>query len=105
MEKLDSFDFSKRPSRSRYAPVIEALLHGKTDDGKPVKAVRLRRGDEEFPQGIGIDSVQGAIADQLRKVGKRAKTYRVSDDELVVGLNEAAAPARRRSNRNHPVAV
>jgi ribosomal protein RSM22 (predicted rRNA methylase) len=102
MEKLDSFDFSKRPSRSRYAPVIEALLHGKTDDGKPVKAVRLKRGDD-WPSDVNIDSVQGAIADQLRKVGKRAKTFRVDDNTLVVGLNDAPTP--RRARRREVVAA
>jgi hypothetical protein len=104
MEKLDSFDFSKRPSRSRYAPVVEALLHGKTDDGKPVKAVRLKRG-EDWPPDVNLDSVQGAISDQLRKAGKRAQTFRVDDDTLVVGLNDKPAPARRRSTRQAPVAA
>jgi uncharacterized protein related to proFAR isomerase len=92
MEKLDSFDFSKRPSRSRYAPVIDALVH----DRNPAAAVRLTRGDEIWPADVNVDSVQGAIADQMRKIGKRAKTFRESDDSLVIGLNDKPAPKRAR---------
>jgi hypothetical protein len=92
MEKLDSFDFDKRPSRSRYAPVVKAMV----EDG--VKAVRLKRG-EDFPQEVNIDSVQSAVADQVRKAGKHAQTHRESEDSLVVGLQTNPRPARRRPAR------
>lgn len=92
MEKLENFDFTKRPSRSRYAPIVKALV----EDG--AGAVRLTRG-EDFPQPLAIDAVQGAIADQIRKAGRRARTYREDDDHLVVGLNHDPAPTRRRASR------
>lgn len=88
MERLDSFDFSKRPSRSRYAAVVKALV----DEG--VHAVRITRG-VDFPDELQMDTVQGSISQQIRKAGKRARTYRESEDVLIVGLNEEAAPRRR----------
>lgn len=93
MEILENFDFDKRPSRSRYAPVVDALINN------GVKAVRIRRGDPEWPNGTNIESIQGAVADQIRKRGKNARTHRETDDSLIVGLNEKPAPARRRRER------
>lgn len=91
MEKLDTFDFSRRPSRSRYATAVNALLNGTT-------AVRLKRG-EDFPEDLNIESVQGSIAGLLRKEGKHARTYRESNDSLVVGLQSAPAQKRRGRER------
>jgi hypothetical protein len=91
MEKLQSYEFRK-PSRSRYAPVVTALV----DEG--VFAVRLKRGPD-FPEGVSMDSVQGAVADQVRKAGRRAKTFRESDDALVVSLATDEPRSRGRSQR------
>lgn len=99
MEQLQSFAFTK-PSKSRYADAVAALV----DNG--VFAVRLRRG-EDFPDGISMDGVQGAVSDQIRKRGKRARTFRESDDSLVVSLWPDGEGPRRsaRRRRREPVAV
>jgi hypothetical protein len=101
MEILDSYEF-KRPSRSRYAPVVDALVNGV--GGKKVFAVKLKRG-EDFPQASSISSVQGAISTQVREAGRRAKTFAESDDVLVVSLwPEGEGPrVRRRSSRGRAV--
>lgn len=92
MEILDSFNFDERPSRSRYAAVVQALVQ----DGK--HAVRLTRGTD-FPAAVKIDTVQAGVSTAVRKAGKRARTRVVSDDELVVGLAEAGAPRKRARQR------
>lgn len=94
MEKLTSYEF-KKPSRSRYAPVVKALV----DDD--VVAVRMKRG-EDFPGDVTMDGVQAAISDQVRKRGRRARTFRESDDALVVALwpeGEGPRTPRRRGAR------
>lgn len=98
MEILESFDFDKRPSRSRYAPVVKALV----EDG--AKAVRLTRG-EDFPQPLSMDAVQGAIADQFRKAGKKAETYRQDEDHLVVRLSDKPSTGRRRGRAREATAA
>jgi hypothetical protein len=101
MEILQSFEF-KKPSRSRYATVVKALV----DDG--AAAVRLKRG-VDFPAEVSMDGVQSAVADQVRKRGKRARTFRESDDELVVALwadgqgPALAARRQRKQGRRQPV--
>jgi hypothetical protein len=87
MEILEEYEF-RRPSRSRYEPVVVALCD---DDAF---AVLLRRGDD-FPVNVTLDSVQGAVAQQVRLRGKRARTFRESDDVLIVSLY-ADGPARPR---------
>lgn len=94
MEKLTSYEF-KRSSRSRYAPIVKALI----DDG--VNAVRIKRGDD-FPDDVNMDGVQAAVSDQVRKRGRRARTFRESDDALVVALwpeGEGPRTPRRRGAR------
>ena len=96
MEILQSFTFQK-PSTSRYAPVVEALL--KT----PTPIIRLKRG-EDFPQEAKIESVQGALATQVRDSpqntnGRRARTFTETDDSLVVTLWAEGEGPRRRAKR------
>lgn len=91
MEQLKSFDF-KKPSRSRYADAVDAVVDG------GVFAVRLRRG-EDFPEGVSMNSVQGAVADQIRKRGGRARTFRESEDSLVVSLWKNGEGPRRPARR------
>lgn len=97
MEILQSYEFRK-PSRSRYAPVVKALL----EDGAPV--VKLTRG-EDFDQDAQIGSVQGAVSAQVRESPKntdkrRPHTFVESDDVLIVALypkGEGPALRRRRA--------
>lgn len=92
MEILESYSFTK-PSTSRYAAAVSALV----EDGH--FAVKLKRGTD-FPAEIGIEAVQGAISEQIRKRGKRARTFRESDDVLVVSLyGDGEGPRRRRGAR------
>jgi hypothetical protein len=90
MEILRSYEF-KKPSKSRYAPVVKALV----EDG--VFAVRLVRGTD-FPSEATIDSVQGAVSQQVRNAGRRARTFAESLDALIVSLYpEGEGPRRRRT--------
>jgi hypothetical protein len=96
MEILSDYNF-QRPSRSRYAPVVEALIE------KGIFAVKLKRG-EDFPSDANINSVQGAISTQIREspkntTNRRARTW-VEDPEtanvLIVSLYpEGEGPAAR----------
>lgn len=98
MEILTSYEF-KRPSTSRYAPVVNALV----TDG--AKAVRIKRG-EDFPAEISMDSVQGAVSQEIRKAGARARTFRESDDVLVIALRgEGEAPRRKRATKQPALAA
>jgi hypothetical protein len=100
MEKLTSYEF-KKPSTSKYAPVVAALV----DEG--VFAVRLKRG-EDFGRDVTLDSVQGAVSQQVRNAGRRARTFRESDDVLVVALYPEGegprAPRRRQARRERATA-
>jgi hypothetical protein len=98
MEILEEFDFTARPSRSRYADAVTALV----DNG--AHAVRLARGTD-FPDNLKMDTVQSAVTTQIRKAGKRARTYKVDDDTLVVGLRPDHSPARRRGGERAAVAA
>lgn len=105
MEKLDSFNFDERPSRSRYAPVVKALV----EDG--TFAVALNRGEPMFPEDVKIDSVIAGVRTAVSKAGKRTRIRRaplpdgtLSNDRLVVGLDTEPAP-RRRSSRKREAAV
>jgi hypothetical protein len=89
---LDSYEF-KKPSKSRYAPVVKALV----DDG--AFAVRLERG-VDFPADRSLDNVQGAISQQVRNAGRRAKTFAEPPDALVVSLYEEGDGPRRRRARS-----
>jgi hypothetical protein len=93
MEILESYEF-KRTSKSQYAKVVKALV----EDGR--FAVRMRRG-EDFPENNSLSSVQGAVGDQIRKAGRRARTFAEPPDHLVVSLYaEGEGPtARRRPSR------
>jgi hypothetical protein len=93
MEILDdTFDFDSRPSRSRYAPVVKALV----EEGK--FGVKLKRGSD-FPAGVKIDTVQAGVRTELGKAGKRAKTRILSPDELAVRLHPVQNPAKRSRKR------
>jgi hypothetical protein len=96
MEKLDSYIFGRRPSRSRYAAAVTALI----DEG--TAAVLLKRGDD-FDQAVDIQSVQGAISTQIRNRGKKARTERVDDNTLAVALDDRPARAPRSSRRRQAV--
>lgn len=89
MEILETFNFDERPSRSRYAGVVKALVEQRKH------AVKLTRG-ADFPVDVKIDTVQAGVSTAVRKAGKRARTRVVSDDELVVGLADDR-PARKRA--------
>ena len=95
MQRLDSYEF-KKPSTSKYAPVVKALV----EDG--VFAVRLVRG-QDFGRDVTLDAVQGAVSQQVRNAGRRARTFRESDDALVVSLwpegEGPRTPRRRRSSQ------
>lgn len=93
MEILDSYEFT-RPSTSRYAPVVQALVN----DNK--FAVKLKRG-EDFPEDATIATVQGAVSQQIRNAGRNARTFAESDDVLVVTLRseEEATKAKRSAKR------
>jgi hypothetical protein len=98
MEKLSSFDFDHRPSRSRYVKVVVALADDK------VHAVKLKRG-EDFPEDVDISTVQAGVRNVFDKEGKRARTRIVSKDELVVGLHPEQTPRRRSPKRRREPAV
>lgn len=89
MKKLEEFDFSDRPSRSRYTEAYEALVEEK------VHAVVLERG-EDFPEKTTLQNVQGGIGEHFRKRGKKVTTRTIKPDQVVVGLDGDAAPRRRR---------
>ena len=94
MEILQSYEFKKQSS-SRYAPVVKALV----DQG--AFAVKLKRG-EDFDQAASIETVQGGVSTLIRKAGHRARTFRESDDVLVVTLyaeGEGPKPRRRARQR------
>lgn len=91
MEILEQFDFDKRPSRSRYADVIKALV----EDG--VHAVKITRGEKEFPAEVSIETVQGGISTQVREAGRTAVTRKLGDDVLVVGLEDSRAKRPRKT--------
>jgi hypothetical protein len=99
MKKLNEFDFSERPSSSRYASVVKALV----DEG--TFAVMLERGDAEFPADVKVDTVQTGVRNALRKAGKRARTRIPSDNVVVVGLNPNPAPKRARNKSKVAVAA
>ena len=91
MEILQSYSF-KRKSNSRYAPIVKALV----DDGH--HAVRIKRGQDGWPAETSVETVQGAISQQLRNEGKRARTFREDDNTLVISLwPEGEGPKVRRS--------
>jgi hypothetical protein len=90
VDKLETFDWNHRPSRSRYAEAFRVL----EEDG--VEAVRLKRG-EDFPAEIKMDSVKGGIRNEFLKRGRRARTREQDDGTLVVGFNPDPAPPRRRA--------
>src|SRR4051794_23169444 len=92
MERLDSFDFDARPDRSRYAAVAKALVDDK------VHAVKLKRG-VDFPADVKMTTVQSGVRNVVSKAGKRARTYIVSEDEIVVGLNTDQSPRKRGRRR------
>lgn len=98
MEILDSFNFDERPSRSRYAAAVKALVQDKRH------AVKLTRG-VDFPEGVKIDTVQAGVSTAVRKAGKRAQTYVVSDDVLVAGLHPDQAPRRSKRARQAKLAA
>jgi hypothetical protein len=89
MRQLQEFDFDTRPSRSRYADAVSALV----DDG--VFAVELKRG-EDFPANLALSSVQGSVSSLIRKRGKTARTRIVDKDTIVVGLQANGTSSRRR---------
>ena len=91
-EILEKFDFADRPSRSRYAEVVKALVQDN------VHAVKLERG-KDFPNTVKMDTVQAGVSTAVRKAGKRARTRVLSQDVLVVGLNSEPAPKRRGGKR------
>jgi hypothetical protein len=99
MELLQSFDFT-RPSRSRYAPAVKALMEDR------VFAVLLKRG-EDFPADITMASVQGGIRDKIAKAGGRARIFPTEEGNLVVSLwPEGEGPKRpTRRARRTPVAA
>jgi hypothetical protein len=99
MKILQHFDFDQRPSRSRYAAAARALV----EDG--VKAVELERG-EDFPADVKMATVQSGVRAAVKKAGKTAQTYIVTDDRIIVGLkDENAKPRRGGSRRREPVAA
>jgi hypothetical protein len=98
MQKLESYDFT-RPSRSRYKEAVKALI----DEG--VYAVRLAPG-EDFPSDVKIDGVVSAVANEVKKRGRHARTFRERDEDtdafvaLVVSLwPEGEEPRQSRRGR------
>lgn len=91
MEILEEFSF-KKESRSRYAAVVKALV----EDGN--FAVRLKSG-VDFPDDVGIETVQGAISQQIRNAGRSAKTFREKDGSLVVSLHARGEEPKPRKKR------
>lgn len=98
MKILQHFDFDQRPSRSRYASTVDALIV------RNVAAVTLERGDD-FPDDVKIATVQSGVRAAVAKAGKRARTYIISDDEIVVGLDDRPAKPRRSGKRREAVAA
>jgi len=89
MEILTSYDF-KRSSKSRYAAVVDALVN------RGAFAVKLVRGTD-FPQTAKTETVQGAVSNQIRLAGRRARTFVESDDVVVVSLwADGEGPKQRR---------
>jgi hypothetical protein len=98
MEILRSYEFKKK-STSRYAPVVKALLDGAV-------AIRIKRGDPEWPEDAKLESVSGGISTLTRKEGRRARTFRENDDNLVVALwPEGEGPRAPRRRRRETVAA
>jgi hypothetical protein len=98
MEKLSSFDFDARPSRSRYVPVVKALVDENTF------AVKIKRGDPEFPEKVKVATIQAGVRTEVGKTGKTARTRILSADEIVVGLDPNPT-SRRRSTKRRREAV
>lgn len=97
MEILQSYEF-KRESNSRYAPYVKALLDGAT-------AIRLKRG-RDFPADAGLETIQGGVSTLVRKEGRRARTFREDNDNLVVALwPEGEGPRPRRARRREAAAA
>ena len=97
MEILKEYTF-QRPSKSRYAQVVKALVH----DG--VFAVKLKPG-EDFPAGQKVETVQGAVAGQIRKAGRVARTFTEEDGSVVVTLYKVGEePKRRKKGREKAIA-
>jgi hypothetical protein len=103
MEILESYDFT-RPSRSQYAPAVEALCH--PDPNKRASIVSLKRA-EDFSEKADIRGVQGAVSDRMRKAlekvpdlrGRRPRTFIESNDVIVISLWPEGEEPRRRTGR------
>jgi hypothetical protein len=99
VEILQSYTF-KKASKSRYAPIVKALV----TDGH--HAVRIKRGEDGWPTHTSVETVQGAVSQQLRNEGKRARTFREDDDTLVISLwPEGEGPRLRRKSARIKVAA
>jgi hypothetical protein len=100
MEILESYDFT-RPSRSQYAPAVEALC-----PNKRASIVSLKRA-EDFSEKADIRGVQGAVSDRMRKAlekvpdlrGRRPRTFIESNDVIVISLWPENEGPRRRTGR------
>src|SRR4051794_4130607 len=98
MKILQHFDFDQRPSRSRYASTVKALVIDNE------AAVTLERGDD-FPDDVKIATVQSGVRAAVKKASKTARTYIISDDEIVVGLDDRPVKPRRSGRHRESVAA
>jgi hypothetical protein len=96
MKILEEFDFSKRPSRSRYAPVVRALVEDNA------VAVQLERG-EDFPADVKIATASSGVRAAIKKAGKRAEVYPVDDDTIVVRLRSNGTSSSRRGRAREAI--
>lgn len=92
MKILDEFDFDARPSRSRYAVMVKALVEDNAH------AAVLKRG-EDFPEGVQMATVQAGASAAMRKAGTRAITRIIDPDHLAVGVHPDQAPRRRNGRK------
>jgi hypothetical protein len=67
--------------------------------------VQLERGDDEFPVDVKINTVQAGVRSAIKKAGKSATTYIVSDDIIVVGLKPNGTSSRRRNGNGRLTSV